>query len=86
MGYATITQFLIDSGAEVNPTNINGETPLKVAEGTVITTMVFVHENVAELLRTLGGVSTGVHPVINEAVDNGQSTTIDTNEETNQQP
>ena len=86
LGHATITQFLVDSDAEVNPTNLNGETPLKVAEGTVITTMVFVHENVAELLRTLGGISSGVHPVINEAVDNGQSTTIDTNEETNQQP
>ena len=86
LGHATITQFLVDSGADVNPTNLNGETPLKVAEGTVITTMVFVHENVAELLRTLGGISSGVHPVISEAVDNGQSTTIDTNEETPQEP
>ena len=87
LGYPTVTQFLIDSGADMNPTNINGETPLKVAEGTYINTQVFVHENVAELLRTLGGVSAGVHPRIKESLDSGGlSITVDTNEETPQEP
>ena len=49
-------------GAELNPKNNNGETPMRVAEGTIVTVMVFIHEDVAEVLGELGGVSEGIHP------------------------
>ena len=62
LGYPEIARYLVEQGAEINAKNNNGETPTRVAEGTIVTVMVFIHENVAEVLRELGGVREGIHP------------------------
>lgn len=52
----------------------------RVAEGTIVTVIVFIHENVAEVLRELGGVSEGIHPsflAAEEAAANDQATQPD---------
>lgn len=60
LGYPAIAQFLVAEGhAELNPKNKAGETPLRVAEGTIVNAMFFIHENVATVLRKLGGESDG---------------------------
>ena len=62
LGFPEVARYLVEQGAELNPKNENGETPMRVAEGTIVTVMVFIHEDVAEVLGELGGVSEGIHP------------------------
>lgn len=49
---------LLTQGAEVNPKNKNGRTPLDVAEGEFFQATLQSHEGTAALLRKLGGTST----------------------------
>lgn len=60
LGYPTIAEYLVtNASAEVNPVNGAGETPLRLAEGTIINAMFFIHEPVAVVLRKLGGITDG---------------------------
>jgi ankyrin repeat protein len=56
-GLDAVTQFLYDNGAEVNPKNMKGETPTKIADGYESAGMVYTRPSTAALLRTLGGVA-----------------------------
>jgi hypothetical protein len=53
-GFDSVAQFLVDRGAQLNPQNKNGETPLRLADGYIADTMLYVRSNTAKLLRTLG--------------------------------
>ncbi|MBM3778226.1 MAG: hypothetical protein FJW23_08305 [Acidimicrobiia bacterium] len=59
LGFPEVARLLVERGAAVNPVNGSDETPLRMAEGTIINAMFFIHENVAKVLRELGGTSDG---------------------------
>jgi ankyrin repeat protein len=60
LGFPRIARYLVaERGAAVNPLNKVGETPLRVAEGTIINAMFFIHDKVADVLLSLGGTSDG---------------------------
>ena len=56
LGFDTIVQLLADEGANVNPVNRQGETPLRIADGFFNQGRIYVQPSTAELLRSLGGV------------------------------
>ena len=58
-GLDTVTQFLYDHGADVNPKDKKCETPTKIADGYEFAGMVYNRPSTAALLRTLGGVAEG---------------------------
>jgi ankyrin repeat protein len=53
-GFDSVAQFLVDRGAALNAKNKNGETPLRLADGYIADTMLYVRSNTAALLRKLG--------------------------------
>lgn len=53
-GFDTVAQFLVDRGARLDAKNKNGETPLRLADGYIADTMLYVRSGTAKLLRTLG--------------------------------
>ena len=57
LGFDTVVQLLADQGANVNPVNRQGETPLSIAQGFFNQGRIYVQPSTAELLRSLGGVS-----------------------------
>ena len=57
LGFDTIVRLLADAGADINPVNRLGETPLRVAEGFFNQGRIYVQPSTAELLRSLGGVA-----------------------------
>jgi ankyrin repeat protein len=60
LGFPGIARYLVtERGAAVNLLNKAGETPLRVAEGTILNAMFFIHDKVAEVLGALGGTSDG---------------------------
>jgi len=82
VGFPKVAEYLIGRGAAVNPLNGKDETPLRVAEGTIIIAMFFIHENVAEVLRAHGGTSDGsgvcTAAILKSASVNSQSTVCET--------
>ncbi len=56
-GLDLVAEYLVQQGADVNARNKNGETPLKIAEGTVVNAMLQSHKSTADVLRRLGGVA-----------------------------
>jgi hypothetical protein len=44
----------VDRGARLNAKNKNGETPLRLADGYIADTMLYVRSDTAKLLRKLG--------------------------------
>ena len=56
-GFATVVEFLIAQGANLNLRNDVGDTPLKVAEGYQHTMNVIGFPKVAEIIRAAGGVA-----------------------------
>ena len=54
-GWVKMTQWLLDHGAEINAKNKKGETPLRIAQGTVVANMLHTEPKVAELLLKSGG-------------------------------
>lgn len=83
MGLPKVAEYLVTGGrADVNPLNRNSETPLRVAEGTIIIAMFFIHEKVAVVLRAHGGTSNGAgvctDAILRAASVNGKSTVCET--------
>jgi uncharacterized protein len=54
LGFDEVAQFLVDSGARLNPKNKRGQTPLKVASGVQQTLQLYKHPSTEALLRKLG--------------------------------
>jgi ankyrin repeat protein len=54
-GADTVASFLIAHGANMRLKTKGGQTPLSLAEGSRVGTMLFVHEGVARIIRTAGG-------------------------------
>jgi ankyrin repeat protein len=59
LGFPTIAEYLVTQGAALDPVNKNGETPLRIAEGTIINAMFFIHDTVVKKLKELGARSDG---------------------------
>jgi len=56
-GWVRMTQWLLDHGADINAKNKKGETPLRIAQGTVVANMLHTEPKVAELLLKHGGTA-----------------------------
>lgn len=56
VGYSKIAQFLVQQGADINPRNNAGQTPLTIAAGVESMAQVFQHLETAEVLKKLGAV------------------------------
>lgn len=59
IGFPLIADFLIKKGAALDVVNKTGETPLRMAEGTIINAMFFIHDTVAKVLKDAGAKSDG---------------------------
>jgi ankyrin repeat protein len=59
LGFPKIAEYLVQQGANLNVVNKAGETPLRMAEGTIINAMFFIHDSVAKVLRDAGSKSDG---------------------------
>ena len=59
IGFPTIANFLVKKGATLDLVNKAGETPLRMAEGTIINAMFFIHDTVAKVLKDAGAKSDG---------------------------
>ena len=58
-GTDAIATFLVEKGADLNPRNKNGQTPLGVAEGYVFATTLLTRPSTAAVLRKFGATDLG---------------------------